>query len=248
MNNLQWKTIELVLQKHAPSILTGIGIGGFITSTITAIKATPNYISDHTEEKKKLSEEAKLIAKHYWPTIAIAGGSAACILLANRLNLQRQAALAAACSLSETALKNYQAKSIELFGEKQHEQVVHEVNKEDISSHKILEDPNEYLYLGKGDQKFIDSWTGVKFRSNAEHIRECINLFNADMLEMGYACYNELYDILGLPNTDAGGVTGWSCNSKNDLIRAKFDAHMVGDEAIIYVSFQPEPNLDLRRY
>lgn len=248
MINIPWKTVGLVLQKHAPSILTGVGIGGFVTATVMAVKATPSYVADHAEEKTGFKEEVKLVVKHYWPTMVVTGGSAMCVLLANRLNLQRQTALAAACSLSETALKNYQAKTIELLGEKQHEQIVHEVNKDNVGKLAPLDDPDDFMYLGKGEQKFIDQWTGAKFKSNAEHIRECVNAFNADGLEMGYMCYNDLYDLLGLPTTDAGGVTGWMINSKQDLIRAKFDAHMVGDEAIIYVSFQPEPNLDLRRY
>ena len=38
------KSLEKILIKHSPEILTGIGIAGAITSTVLAVKATPKAI------------------------------------------------------------------------------------------------------------------------------------------------------------------------------------------------------------
>ena len=45
------------LGKHSPEILTGLGIAGFITSTILAVKATPKALSLIDDQKLRLGEE-----------------------------------------------------------------------------------------------------------------------------------------------------------------------------------------------
>ena len=39
-----FKSVKMVVSKHSPEILTGIGIAGMITTTILAVKATPKAL------------------------------------------------------------------------------------------------------------------------------------------------------------------------------------------------------------
>lgn len=263
---IPWKAIGNLLSDHAPTILTGIGIGGFVSATVIAVARAKDYheerestatvIKEYPDGSKSLEvprkltakEEITIAAKHFWPSALLIGGGAGCIILANRLNLQRQAALAAAYSLSESALRNYKAGTLKALGEKEEAKVVHEMNEERLTNGDLAKIQDSlYFNTGRGTQKCIDTWTGAPFLSNTEAIREALNEFNADMIECGYGSYNELYDKLNLPETESGSVLGWYVSSRADLLRVSFDAQMRDGEAVVLVSFQPEPYLDFRR-
>ena len=56
-----FKSVKMVVSKHSPEILTGIGIAGMITTTILAVKATPKALSlvkQAEEEKGDTANEA----------------------------------------------------------------------------------------------------------------------------------------------------------------------------------------------
>ena len=100
--------------------LTGIGIAGMITTTVMAVKSTPKALDLMAElkEKHKNDTEKKEIAKDvvtkvapvYLPSVITGGLSIACLIGASSVNARRNAALATAYTLSESALKEYQEK------------------------------------------------------------------------------------------------------------------------------------------
>ena len=49
-----FKSVKMVVSKHSPEILTGIGIAGMITTTILAVKATPKALTLVEDKKKEL--------------------------------------------------------------------------------------------------------------------------------------------------------------------------------------------------
>ena len=53
------RSVSMSLSKHAPGILTGIGIGGLLATTVLAVKATPKALQLIEEEKKRQEEEAE---------------------------------------------------------------------------------------------------------------------------------------------------------------------------------------------
>ena len=54
-----FKTAQASLSKHSPAILTGIGITGFVTTTVLAVRATPKALN-LIEAKKKEENLEKL--------------------------------------------------------------------------------------------------------------------------------------------------------------------------------------------
>ena len=136
------KSLEVAktaLKKYSPQILTGIGIAGMIATTITAVKATPKALQliDEREikENKRLSttEVIKTTWKCYVPAAVTGTLSVACLIGASSVSLKRHAALATAYTLSETALKEYQEKAVEVVGEKKEQAIRDAVVKDKLA-------------------------------------------------------------------------------------------------------------------
>lgn len=111
-------------KKHSPEILIGLGITGAASSVIFAVKATPKAMILLDQKKQELGVE-KLEAKEiiktaapvYIPTAVSFGVSVACIIGASSMNARRNAALTAAYTMSESALRTYRDKVLETVGE-----------------------------------------------------------------------------------------------------------------------------------
>ena len=93
------------ISDKSPEILIGFGLAGMLTSTILAVKATPKALDILEQEDRELSkvDKVKLTWKCYAPAAIGYCASAACIIGANSVNAKRNAVLAGAYKLSETA-------------------------------------------------------------------------------------------------------------------------------------------------
>ncbi len=117
------KTARRTLSRNSSKILLGLGIAGAFTAVGFAITATPKAMILLEEKKQELGVDkldAKTIIKTaapvYIPTAISMGVSTGCIIAASSVNDRRNAALAAAYTMSETALRSYQDKVVETVG------------------------------------------------------------------------------------------------------------------------------------
>lgn len=149
------RSIEKQLIKRSPEILTAIGISGFIFSGVSAVKATPKALrlidQREIDENHRLTkpEVVQTTWKCYAGPILMGIASASCIIGSNRIGAKRHAALMAAYTISETALKEYQEKAVEVVGKKKEQEIRDAVAKE-----KLAHDPvsrKEVVMTGKGD-------------------------------------------------------------------------------------------------
>ena len=162
------KEISLSIKKHSPEILTGIGIAGMLTAIVTSVRATPKALK-LIEEKKKELQVNKLktidIVKPSWkcyiPSAGISVVSISCIIGASAVNTRRNAALATAYSLSESALKLYKEKVIETIGEKEEQKVRDAVSKEHVERRPI--EKNEVVITERGNTLCLDVLSGRYF-------------------------------------------------------------------------------------
>ena len=111
------KAVRRSAGKNASKILGGLAITGSITAVYFAVTATPKAMILLDEKKQELGVEkldVKTIVKTagpvYVPTALSMVLSAGCVIGAVHVDERRNAALAAACTLSESALKTYQDK------------------------------------------------------------------------------------------------------------------------------------------
>lgn len=218
------RSAKSTVSKHSPEILVGIGVGGMYTAGVLAVRETPKAIRLMEERRKQLGVEKlppKDIVKATWRCYLAAAitalTSTACIIGGTRESLRRNAALATAYKISETALMEYREQIIEKVGEKK-EQVIREaVNQKQIDKQPITQ--STVYYTGDGDTLFLDPLSRRYFKSTRERIERAENVLNKQMIHdiFGTATLNDFYDEIGLDRTDLGYNMGWSTERLIDL-------------------------------
>lgn len=257
------KGVRTAMKKHSPEILTGFGIAGLVTTTIMAVRATPKalyllnedlenqgmaMIDYHTDERFSdyfnLLDMAKLTWKCYIPAAITGGLSIVCLIGASSVNLRRNAAIATAYTLSESALKEYQEKVVEHIGEKK-EQTVRDA----IAKDKLDQDPvinHLVIITDKGNTLCYDALSGRYFKSDIDKIKKAINEINKNMLGDMYVSLNDFYYELGLDNTKLGDDLGWNVN--NGLIDLNFSSQLASDGTpCLVMNYQVAPRYDYDR-
>lgn len=203
------------ITKHSPEILTGIGIAGMITTTVLAVKATPKAIRLIEEAKEEKGEDLtkaetiKTCWKAYIPAAATCVASTACLIGASSVSIRRNAMLATAYKLSETAFSEYKEKVVETIGDEKEKVVREKVSEERIKKNPITK--NEVIMTDYGDTQFYETLSGRYFKSDIEQIKKVVNYLNKDMLQdmFGTISLNEFYDELELERIDLGDELGW---------------------------------------
>lgn len=261
------KSIQSGLQKHSPEILTGIGITGMITTTVLAVRATPKALILIEEEKRrqnnellekakregkedcvkidklKLIELFKTTWKCYIPSAITGVLSASCLISASSVNIRRNAALATAYSLSESALKEYQEKVIETIGEKKE----HEI-RDSVAKDKLKQDPvvsREVIFTGRGGTLCYDSISRY-FECDIETIRKAENTINKRLLNEMYVSLNDFYYEIGLRPSDVGDDLGWNMN--DGLVDLYFSSQIAEDgRPCLVINYRIAPRYDYRR-
>lgn len=247
------KGVGMSLSKHSPEILTGIGIAGMITTTVLAVKATPKVL-DLIEQKKEELEVDKLTPvevvktcwKPYTPAAVTCVFSAACLIGANSVNAKRNAALATAYKISETALTEYREKVLETVGEEQ-EQVI----RDKVAKKQVEDNPTSTreIIISNGGTLIYDPLCDRYFRSDIERVNKAVNELNKQMIHdmFGYVSVNDFYDELGLDHVaDAiGEGLGWNVN---ELIDIDFSAQITDKgEPCVVLNYRVAPRYDFSK-
>ena len=240
------KTAQLAVTKHSPEILTGMGIAGMITTAILAVRATPKALKI-IEEKKEAEgvdelrplDTVKATWKCYIPATVTGVTSVACLVGARSVSARRNAALATAYKLSETALAEYRDKVIETVGEKKEKFIREQVDKERVDKNPVSK--NEVIITEKGNTLCYETTSGRYFKSDIEQIKKAINEINRIMLLDMYVSLNEFYDEIGLDHTSVGDYLGWNIDDKN--IVPDFSSQIADDGTpCIVINFSVAPH------
>lgn len=242
------KDARKMVSKHSPEILTGIGIAGMITTTVLAVRATPKALEKIKEEKEaKCTDEltpietVKATWKCYIPAVVTGVASVTCLVGASSVSARRNAAIATAYKLSETALTEYREKVVETLGEKKDQMVREAIDKDHIGKNPVSK--NEVIITGKGTTRCYDNFSGRYFESDIDQIKRAVNELNRQMLLHDYVSLNEFYDELGLTHTDLGEELGWSIDK--GYIDVYFSSHLSEDGVpCLAISYTIAPRYD----
>ena len=276
INRIMKSTKHFVV-KHSPEILTGIGVAGMVSAAVMAVKATPKalYLLDREEEERidvlltddpNMSlEDAHAIAelkpvekiqtawKAYIPALVTGALSIVCIIGASRVNTKRNAALATAYSLSESALKEYQTKVIEAVGEEKASEITEQVHKELIDK-AIKDDEAAYRKASKDWQNkevipdsdevlCYDVCSGRQFKSSKYTLQSAENEINKIMRDEMYASLNEFYYLIGLKSTSMGDILGW--NMDDGYLNLSLSSNVTEDgKPCLVVDYNIAPRYD----
>lgn len=251
INNLSSMT-KVILEKNSPTLLTAVGTIGVVTTTVVACKNTPKAVALIDERKeiyKQVDDELKLgvsdyiyvVGKCYAFPIVLGTMSIACFWLANKVNIKKQAALAAAYQISADNLKEYKDKVAKTIGDKKTEEIESKIAKERIANNPPSQ--NQIIFTGSGDTLCYDSLSGRYFKSSAEKIRQEVNKLNADLINDHFVSLNDFYYAVGLESIALGDKLGWTYAGMNDLIYISFDSELTPDnEPCLVLMYDIEPS------
>ena len=245
------KGIRSVITKHSPEVLTGIGIAGMITTTIMAVRATPKALILIEERKEEIDvdkltpiELIKTTWTCYIPAAITGGLSVICLIGANSVNARRNAALATANTLSESALKEYQEKVIETIGEKKEQTVRDAIAKDRIDKNPVSS--REVIITEKGNTLCYDSISGRYFKSDIDKIKKAENELNRRMRDEMYISLNEFYYEIGLNPIGIGDDLGW--NIDRGYIELNFSSQLTDDGTpCLVIDYQVAPRYEYDR-
>ena len=243
-------SLKTAIKKHSPEILTGIGIAGLFTTTVMAVRATPKALILIEERKEEIGAEkleAMDMVKTTWACYipaAITGTlSVACLIGASSVNARRNAALATAYTLSESALKDYQGKVIEMFGEKKNEAVKDAVAKDKVEKNPVV--TREVIITEKGNTLCYDAISGRYFKSDIEKIKKAECELNRQMLDDMYVSLNDFYYEIGLDSVKLGDELGWNVDS--GYIDLSFSSQLASDGTpCLVIDYSVAPRYDYR--
>lgn len=258
------KTVKRGFGKRSPEILLGIGIASGITATVLAVKATPKAMELLAEaEKENINRQikegvpgpevknglpsaqvVKTVWKCYIPAAISGAASIACLLGSHSVNAKRNAALATAYKLSETALNEYREKVVEEIGEDKEKVIRDKVSQKHLDEKPVSK--NEVIITGTGKQLCYDGISGRYFESDIQTIRAAVNKINETMVYEMYAALNDFYNEIGLSNTDMGDELGW--NLDDGLLEISYGA-MVADDGrpCITLDYHIAPRYDFSK-
>lgn len=246
------KNIQTEVSKRSPEILTGIGIAGMITTTILAVKVTPKALILMEERKRDLEMEKltpieiiKTTWKCYIPAAITGTVSIGCLIGASSVNARRNAALATAYKLSETALSEYRDKVAETIGEKKEQTIREKIDKDRVDKNPVSK--SEVIITEKGNTLCYDSISGRYFKSDIEKIKKAVNELNRKMTYDIYVSLSEFYDELDLDHTLLSDDLGWSID--DGLIDVSFSSQIADDGTpCIVINYTIAPKYDYSKF
>lgn len=245
--------------KHSPEILVSVGILGMASAAVTAVYVTPKALRIIEDEKERRVEEnnddispdltkmdvVKLTWKYYVPSLAIGLTSAACIIGASSIHLRRNAALATAYALSESAMREYRTKVIEHIGEKKEKEVRESVAKDDLQKCAVIN--QTIVNTGNGNIKCLDTLSGRFFRSDRAYLESVVNNLNRRMRSDMYISLNEFYSEIGLDPIDLGEDVGWNIDKGYIDLDISYHPHPIDNEPTLVLKYQLAPYYEYDR-
>lgn len=243
--------------RNTPTILTGLGVLGLFETGLLAYKAGPKgqkimeekrkdlhdiYPGDSAAKRAIVGEILREMTPVIGPPVAMGVATTACIIGSNHVSSRRIAAISAAYSLTETALKDYKQKTIEVLGEKKAQDI-----REAISKDKMKDAPSKTIQqlpvLPNGLTLCMDSFSQRLFYAKAEKLGQAINVLSARARSEMSVSLNELYDEIGAPeltHVPNGDDFGWTADdASSGCLPIHFTALLTEDnQPCLYLDYE----------
>lgn len=203
------------------------------------------YASEHPEElpEEYTEEDGKNdirisyahtimgVAKLYAPSVILGTLSITAMLTSNNILRKRNLALAAAYTAVDKGFKEYRGRVVERFGEEVDKELRYNLKTKEIEEKVIDEktgkektvkktvtvaDPTGYSVYARFYDDGCACWS--KNPEDNLYFLKCQENYANDMLKSrGHLFLNEVYDMLGIPRSQAGQIVGWIYDEKNPV-------------------------------
>jgi hypothetical protein len=183
----------------------------------------PEYDKDrHNKEVARVYVKGAVdLSKLYGPSVTLGLSSIACIIGAHGIMRKRNVALAAAYKAVETSFTEYRKRVIERIGEEEERDVYIGAEKAEIvdengNKKKITKiDPNGISAYARFFDEYSDNWSKTP-EYNLLFLKAQQNYANDLLHARGHIFLNEVYDMIGIPRSQAGQVVGWVISKDGD--------------------------------
>lgn len=241
--NFTAKGLVCFAKKYYPEILVAFGSAGMFTAGVFFGKGRDKakQILKENESEEKLSPVSVIKAtwKCYIPAITIGAISAACIVGSSSANLKRNAALATAYTLSESALKEYRDKVKDVVGDKKEQEIRDEIAKDQLVKNPVVQ--QKIIATGNGSTLCFDPKSGRYFYSDIDRLHKAENEINRQMRNDAFMTLNDFYYELGLDAIDLGESVGW--NIDKGYLDLQFSSQLSTDYTpCIVIDYNVVPN------
>ena len=205
---------KLVTRK-SPLIFTMAGIGLGVTSTVMAVKATPEANDIYTKiqnsdlnENEKRKEVIKNVVPLYGPAVLTGGLGIASILTGYKINSNRLAEMTAAYLVATNGLQDYKQTVLEKFGEEAANDIQKEVSEKQAS--RTPDAANDIIIANDGPEEIMqDSISGQYFKSTRDEIWRVLTDIGYRLTIEDCIAASEYFYEVGISQNNLGDDVGW---------------------------------------
>ena len=211
-----------------------------LTKVLEESKNTIDSINDAVEDESieysqedaatdlgtvRVSTAAKVV-KLYVPAVIVSGLSIACMIQSHNILKKRNVALAAAFATVTQSFSKYRKAVVDKYGERTDYELKHGIRTEKVSVSETDENgktktKKETIDVVDGYSDYArfydDGCTG--WDKDAEYnlmfLKAQQQYANDKLIAKGYLFLNEVYDMLGIPQSKEGQIVGWIYNLEN---------------------------------
>lgn len=194
------KNLRGFFNRNSSTILTVIGSTGVILTSILSIKATPKALKiieevkkEKDEEKLSMVETVKVAWKPYIPAIISGATTISCIIGSNYINKKTQESLLSAYLLLDNYRKKCHMKSVD----------------RSIENRVIASKYDKNTKLDASKELFFDYQSMRYFQSTFDELEKVKSILNDKLINDGFVCLNDMYDILHMKHVPYGYQLGW---------------------------------------
>lgn len=167
-------------------------------------------------------QNAVAITKLYGPTILAGTATVACVLGSHKILRGRVVALSAAYKILDDQFNKYRDRVREAYSEEDDDAFMHGIVKKETKKVKDADGKEKEVTKTTVDTEKISQYarffdeSNVNWSKTPEYnllfLRNQQNAANDKLHAQGHLFLNEVYDLLGIPRSQAGTITGWTLN------------------------------------
>lgn len=215
------KTIVSALKENSSTILSALAVIGVGATVYFAVEETPKVQSklEAKEEEKgeplTIVEKAAVVIPGYKKTAASAVGTVACIVGAQKQNLDKIAMYSASSMMFKDKLTELSDKIEEKVGPKKTREIMDAPAEDYVMSYPPAD--NNIINTGRGVSLCMDDLTGTYFYSDKVAIDRAVSKMRCIIAEDGCASKNQWLNLLYLDEVSDGDYSGWNNGKTKDF-------------------------------
>ena len=252
------KNCTSLVRRNSPLILTCVGIGLGVTSTVMAVKATPEAhdiykkIQDsNIPENEKKKEVIKNVVPMYLPSALTGCTAIACVLGGYKIQADRLAEMTAAYLMATNSLQDYKQTVLDKFGVETANDIQKTTDEKEAARMTPDEKEKRVPHSNKSKEEevlILDSVSGQYFRDTKDHVWMVIKDIQSRLASGAeqYISGSDYAYELDLNNSIALDHVGWVAGSDLTPKWVKFIGpggeeawHLILDTDPIYDEIKP---------